>query len=265
MFSSKILNSTIVRAPGASPFQPPSAPTGLPFTPTFHVVSDPDGALSLSGNDLTGMLDQSGNGFDTTLFGGSYASRSTTHLLDGKNSIDATDGNVHDYRCAVGVTQEDLFPSRDGTVMAVIEVQSYTNFFGEEDWIFGTTLGGNSPFSISVRAGLSLRFRTTTGGSGQTIDIAISANTKYVITMHWDGTIKLKAQVDDNAEQQNAFGGTFDVLAQSRIQMLADSSTSGGRFDGWLWEALAADGDVGAAAIEAAKQYLKGKYSSLNV
>lgn len=250
--------------------KPKSAyPSSLPFTPGLHVMSDPDGKLTLTGSDVDAMLDQSGNGFNVSHAAGFKATRNMTHQLDGKNSIDSTTGNFYDYTTAAGVTQEDVFPSRNGTIMGVIEVESYRNFFGEEDWIFCVAVPASGPgagaFSVSVITGPKIRFRVTVGSGGQVVDIAISLNTKYVITMHWDGTIKLKAQVDDGVEQQNAAGGTHDALAQNRLQMLGNSAVSGGRFDGWLWELFGKDGDVGATNIEAAKQYFKGKYASLNV
>lgn len=240
------------------------APTELQGLDTLQIKSDPDSCLTLTGAAIDAMLDQSGNGRDISYSAGTKAARSTSHQLDGKNSIAPT-AALADYRAAAGVTQEDVFPSGNGTIQAIVEVTAYSNFFGAEDQIIGNLDGPTGPFCISVISGPKLRLRVTKG-SGRVLDFSVNAGDKNVITMHWDNTIKLKGQLNNDTETQNADGGTFDALTQKVIQMLGDNATTGGHFQGYLWELGCGDGDIGATLIAANKAFWKdGDYPSLPV
>lgn len=263
-FTMTIANNSPDNDPFVVNFDGTALAAALVGLDSLQVLSDPDTALDLDGNLIDAMLDQSGAGNDLTVFAGTRAARSTTHQLDGKNAIDCSSGDFFDYQTAAGVTQEDVFPSGDGTIMAIVEVQSYRNFFGEEDWIAGTAACAIGAFTMSVISGPKIRCRVTKS-SGQVLDLVVSANTVYVVTMHWDNTIKLKAQLDNGTEAQNTSGGTFDSLTQARVQMLGNTAVSGGRLDGYVWELGMGDGDIGASAIAANKALWKARYPSLNV
>lgn len=229
---------------------------GLPGTPTF--IFDIEEQTDLTGSSYNSLQDSSGNGFHLTFSAGTKAVKDAGAQLDGIDTLD-TNNTYGDYISAVGVDLAgDFFPNSGvGTVMLVFRPDSHPDFFSSPDYILTSTT--STDWEMSIIDGPLFRGKSNT----RTADYAtnLSYGTWYVSTTRFNAT-NIRTQIDNGTEVTT----TNDARTTNTGRLTAfGEAGSGGRYDGHiafmvLWPDVLSDEDVTAA-----KDYLKGRFPSLNV
>lgn len=229
---------------------------GLPGTPTF--IFDIEEQTDLTGSSYNSLQDSSGNGYHLTFSTGTKAVKDSGAQLDGIDTLD-TNNTYGDYISAAGIDLAgEFFPNSGvGTAMLVFRPDSHPDFFSSPDYIL--TGATDVTWEMSIIDGPKFRGKSET----RTADYAtnLSFGTWYVSTVRFNAT-NIRTQIDNGTEVTT----TNDARTTSTSRLAAfGESSSGGRYDGHiafmiLWPDVLDDTEVTQA-----KDYLKGRFPSLNV
>lgn len=235
---------------------------GLPGTPT--IIFDIPAQTDITGSEYNSLEDSSGNGYDAAYISGGKGTKSAALQLDGNDTLLTQNNGFNDgtmYRTAGGVLlNAQIFPTGVGTTMFVGAVKAFKHLFTSVDFVMGGGMAALGFCPVGFVNGSNVTRYTSNGITKDEVS-APTLDTYYVFTTRFNAT-NLRGQVDNNTELTQA--GDARVNLAQPMQFFFRTSDAG-CFEGYVafivcWPTVLNDTEVTQA-----KNYLKGRFPSLNV